>query len=185
MFSSLFGDFSGSTVPRPGEIFETLSAFRAQRASARGGWFLKKRPNFLYFRAHFQQQFLREIFRNRPDHGYPFCCGHPFGPCRAKRIRESRGLSKRAFGESFYSPPSMAIRIQKRRTWHHAQRHSLVPQKLDGKKKAHKHKSFWPVTRPVTAGSPDREARGQSFMYCRRNPRNINLFVRIPDREDR
>ena len=56
---------------------------------------------------------------------------------------------------------------------------------LSGKKKAHKHKSFWPVTPPVTGGSPDREARGQSFMYYPRNPRNINLFVRIPDREDR
>ena len=30
----------------------------------------------------FVQQFLREIFTNRPDHGYPFC-GDPFGPCRA------------------------------------------------------------------------------------------------------
>ena len=28
-----------------------------------------------------------------------------------------------------------------------------------GKKKAHKHKSFWPVTPPVTGESPDREAR--------------------------
>ena len=54
-----------------------------------------------------------------------------------------------------------------------------------GKKKAHKHKSFWPVTPPVTGGSPDREARGQSFMCSPRNPRNINLFVRIPDQEDR
>ena len=54
-----------------------------------------------------------------------------------------------------------------------------------GKKKAHKHKSFWPVTPPVTGGSPDRKARGQSFMYYPRNPRNINLFVRIPDWEDR
>ena len=57
--------------------------------------------------------------------------------------------------------------------------------KDSGKKKAHKHKSFWPVTPPVTGGSPDREARGQSFMCYPRNPRNINLFVRIPDREDR
>ena len=48
-----------------------------------------------------------------------------------------------------------------------------------------KHKSFWPVTPPVTGGSPDREARGQSFMCYPRNPRNINLFVRMPDREDR
>ena len=39
------------------------------------------------------------------------------------------------------------------------------------------------MTPPVTGGSP--EARGQSFMYYPRNPRNINLFVRIPDREDR
>ena len=54
-----------------------------------------------------------------------------------------------------------------------------------GKKKAHKHKSFWPVTPPVTGGSTDREARRQSFMCYPRNPRNINLFVRIPDREDR
>ena len=53
------------------------------------------------------------------------------------------------------------------------------------KKKAHKHKSFWPVTPPVTGGSPDGKARGQSFMCYPRNPRNINLFVRVPDREDR
>ena len=45
-----------------------------------------------------------------------------------------------------------------------------------GKKKAHKHKSFWPVTPPVTGRSPDREARGQSFMCCPRNPRNIKSF---------
>ena len=56
---------------------------------------------------------------------------------------------------------------------------------LSGKEKAHKHKSFWPVTPPVTGGSPDWEARGQSFMCYPRNPRNISLFVRIPDREDR
>ena len=56
---------------------------------------------------------------------------------------------------------------------------------FSGKKKAHKHKSFWPVTPPVTGGSPDREARGQSFTCYPRSPRNINLFVRIPDREDR
>ena len=30
---------------------------------------------------HFIQQFLREISRNRLDHGYPFC-RYPFGPCR-------------------------------------------------------------------------------------------------------
>ena len=56
---------------------------------------------------------------------------------------------------------------------------------VSGKKKGHKHKSFWPVTPPVTGGPPDREARGQRFMCYPRNPRNINLFVRIPDREDR
>ena len=48
-----------------------------------------------------------------------------------------------------------------------------------------KHKSVWLVTPRVTRGSPDREARGQSFMCYPRNPRNINLFVRVPDREDR
>ena len=30
---------------------------------------------------HFIQQFLREISRNRPHHGYPFC-RYPFGLCR-------------------------------------------------------------------------------------------------------
>ena len=35
----------------------------------------------------------------------------------------------------------------------------------------------WPgVSRPV--------ARGQKFMCCVRNPRNINIFVRVPGRED-
>ena len=36
-------------------------------------------------------------------------------------------------------------------------------QNYSGQKKAHKHKCFWPVTPPVTTGSPDREARGQSL----------------------
>ena len=58
---------------------------------------------------------------------------------------------------------------------------SCTSEQHSGKKKAHKHKSFW----PVTGGAPDREARGQSFMCYSRNPRNINLFVRIPDWEDR
>ena len=36
----------------------------------------------------------------------------------------------------------------------------------------------WPeVSRPV--------ARGQEFMCCVRNPRNMNSFVRVPGREDR
>ena len=51
--------------------------------------------------------------------------------------------------------------------------------------KAHKHKTFWPVTPLVIGGSPDRQARGQRFMCYPRNPRYINLFVRAPDREDR
>ena len=35
----------------------------------------------------------------------------------------------------------------------------------------------WPgVSRPV--------ARGQKFMCCVRNARNINIFVRVPGRED-
>ena len=28
-------------------------------------------------------------------------------------------------------------------------------------------------------------ARGQTFMWCVRNPKNINIFVRVPGREDR
>ena len=45
---------------------------------------------------------------------------------------------------------------------------------------------IWPVTPPATGGSPDREARGQRFTCCPRSPRNIiNLFVQIPDHEDR
>ena len=36
----------------------------------------------------------------------------------------------------------------------------------------------------MTGGSPDREARAQRFMCNPQNPRNINLFVWIPDRED-
>ena len=56
---------------------------------------------------------------------------------------------------------------------------------VSGKKKAHEHKSFCPVTPPVTGGSPDREARGQRFMCYPRKPRNISLVVWIPDRKDR
>ena len=37
----------------------------------------------------------------------------------------------------------------------------------------------------VRWGSPDRVARGQMFMCCVPNPRNMNLFVRVPGREDR
>ena len=41
-----------------------------------------------------------------------------------------------------------------------------------GKEKAHKHKQFCPVIAWVR-GSPDRMARGQTFMCCVRNRRNI------------
>ena len=34
---------------------------------------------------HFIQWFLREISRNRPHHGYPFC-GDPFGPSRGQEL---------------------------------------------------------------------------------------------------
>ena len=64
-----------------------------------------------------------------------------------------------------------------------------------GKEKAHKHKhkQFFSgdcpggggVSRPGGQGSPDRVARGQKFMCCVRNPRNINILVRVPGREDR
>ena len=54
-----------------------------------------------------------------------------------------------------------------------------------GKEKAHKHKQFCPVIAWVGGGSTDRVARGQIFMCCVRNPRNINIFVRVPGREDR
>ena len=62
-----------------------------------------------------------------------------------------------------------------------------IPRNISGNnfQRHGKHKYFWPVTPPIIRGSPDREARGQSFMYYPRNPRNINLFVRVPDREDR
>ena len=59
------------------------------------------------------------------------------------------------------------------------------------RKKAHKHKQNFLVTARVGGGSPDRVggggvsrpvARGQKFMCCVRNPRNINIFVRAPGR---
>ena len=62
-----------------------------------------------------------------------------------------------------------------------------------GKEKAHKHKQIFPVTaRAGGGGSPDRVgggvsrpvARGPKFMCCARNPRNINVFVRVPGREE-
>ena len=55
-----------------------------------------------------------------------------------------------------------------------------------GRKKAHKHKkSFWPVTVRWGEEVSGRVSRGQRFMCYLRNPRNINLFVQVPDREDR
>ena len=62
-----------------------------------------------------------------------------------------------------------------------------------GKEKAHKHKQIFPVTARAGRGlpSPDRRggvsrpvARGQKFMCYVRNPRNINVFVRVPGREE-
>ena len=44
--------------------------------------------------------------------------------------------------------------------------------------KAHKHKQYCSVTARVGGGSPDRLARGQTFMCCVRNPRNIEISVR-------
>ena len=61
-----------------------------------------------------------------------------------------------------------------------------------GKEKAQKHKQFFPVIAWVggrlSTGWPGVSrpvARGQKFMCCVRNARNINIFVRVPGREDR
>ena len=55
------------------------------------------------------------------------------------------------------------------------------------KGKGHKHKQTFPVTARVGGGLPTGwpgvsrpVARGQKFMCCVRNPRNINIFVRVP-----
>ena len=60
------------------------------------------------------------------------------------------------------------------------------------KKKAHKHKHISPLTARVARGLPTwwpgvsrPVARGQKFMCCARNAMNINIFVRVPGREDR
>ena len=61
-----------------------------------------------------------------------------------------------------------------------------------GQEKAHKHKQIFPVTARAGGWSPDLVgggvsrpvARGQKFMCCVQNPRNINVFVRVPGRED-
>ena len=61
-----------------------------------------------------------------------------------------------------------------------------------GKEKAHKHKQIFPVTARAGGGGLPTGwgggvsrpvARGQKFMCCVRNPRNINVFVRVPGRE--
>ena len=50
-----------------------------------------------------------------------------------------------------------------------------------GKKKAHKHQSFWPVTPPMRGESPGQVSRGQRFMCYHRNPRNTEFFARVSD----
>ena len=63
---------------------------------------------------------------------------------------------------------------------------------LSGKEKAHKCKQICPVTaragggfsRPGGGGVSRPVARGQKFMCCVRNPRKINVFVRVPGREE-
>ena len=53
------------------------------------------------------------------------------------------------------------------------------------REKAHKHKQNFPVTAWVGGGvSRPRGGGGQKFMCCVRNPRNINVFVRVPGREE-
>ena len=58
-----------------------------------------KRSNFPML-GHFVHKFQKDIFRNRPDHGYPFC-GNPFGPCREKHISINKfgGLSRDWVGD--------------------------------------------------------------------------------------
>ena len=63
--------------------------------------------------------------------------------------------------------------------------------KISGKEKAHKHKQIFSVTarvggvfRPGGRGSPDRWSGVKSLCAVWRNPRNINVFVRVPGREE-
>ena len=60
---------------------------------------------------------------------------------------------------------------------------------LSGKEKAHKHEQIFPVTARVGGCLPTGwpgvsrpVARGQKFMCCVRNLRNIDIFVRVPGR---
>ena len=69
---------------------------------------------------------------------------------------------------------------------------SFLRGRPSGKGKAHKHKLIFPVTARVGGGGLPTGwpgvsrpvARGQRFMCCVRNPRNINICVREPGRED-
>ena len=56
---------------------------------------------------------------------------------------------------------------------------------FSGKKKAHKHKSFWPVTPPVTGGSPDRGGQESKFMYYLSEPKEHKSFCPDTRPEDR
>ena len=65
------------------------------------------------------------------------------------------------------------------------------PSHNSGKEKAHKHRQIFPVTawaggvsRPGGGGVSRPVSRAQKFMCCVRNPRNINVFVRVPSREE-
>ena len=67
-----------------------------------------------------------------------------------------------------------------------------VGSSFSGKEKAHKHKQIFPVTARVGGMSPDRVARGlptggqgsKVYVLCA-EPKEHNIFVRVPGREDR
>ena len=60
-----------------------------------------KRPNFPNFLGHFLQPFLRDIFRNRADHGYPFC-GNPFWPLPKLIPKTIQSVSVSVIETEFY-----------------------------------------------------------------------------------
>ena len=108
----------------------------------------------------------------------------------SRLIREDSAYTPVSF--SFFLPELQASSVEP----------SLCPQFVSpgcasasdcsGKEKAHKHKQIFPVTARVGGGLPTGwpgvsrlVARGQKFMCCVRNPRNINIFVRVPGWEDR
>ena len=66
-----------------------------------------KRSNLLSF-WHFIQQFLREICRNCPDHGYPFC-GDPFGPCRSKVVLKAPVCSEMPWSLCTWRVPGCSV----------------------------------------------------------------------------